>query len=753
MSEEPSVLDYLKISLRSWLKAPFKSASQEAGGYPLRIQDLESQRERILDDLQPDYLQEAVSQTETAPISPALPAVQVSFPWRSLFALAIALVAQSVLEPPVRFVLGGALLYLIAGVWAIAAALSGEWELASHEDEGRTTIDRGKPSSFVVGPSPSINRRSPANVIRHPIAFLSSVVLSLLAFFAFGGNRFTAANVTIWVAALGLLFYSLWQPQPGASSRLRRLGEIFSKREWNLKIKWGTVAVFAVAALVLFFRFYHLAQVPSEMTSDHAEKLLDVWDVLNGKTSIFFPRNTGREAIQFYLTAAAARYLGTGISFLSLKLGVAVAGLAMLVYLYLLGKEVGNRRVGLLCVLFAGIAYWTNVITRMGLRFSLYPLFVAPTLFYLIRGMRRSSRNDFLLAGLALGLGLHGYTPFRIVPFVVVAGVVIFLLHGQSSARRWETLRNLALLALVALFVFLPLMRYALDNPDQFAFRAFSRVGAAERPLPGPVGQLLLQNIWNGLRMFNWDDGEIWSVSIPHRPALDVISGALFLLGTILLLARYLRRRHWLDLFLILSVPMFMLPSILSLAFPSENPALNRAAGALVPVFLILALAMDGLMSGIEARLGPSRGPLIAYGLALLLIVFAARQNYDLVFHDYQNQYEMAAWNTSEMGAVIRDFVNLTGDPDSAWVVVYPYWVDTRLVGMIAGFPTKDYALWPEQLSETTADKRAKLFLIKPEDETDLLSLQQMYPTGTVQTYASEVENHNFLMFFVPPEK
>ncbi len=724
MNEEPSVLDYLKVSLRSWLRAPFRM--EEAHALPVQAQDVEQERIRDFEQREP------FTKTQAEPEF-----IPASIPWRSLLALAFALVAQSLLEPPARFALGGILLYILAGVWVVTAAFSGEWELASpgHSDELAIMASE-----------------SDSPVIRHPIAFFASIVLSLLAFFAFGGNRFTPLNVTIWVAALGLLFYSLWQPKTNAGSRLKRLGSIVRRRQWNLKITWGTFAAISVIALVLFFRFFHLAQVPSEMTSDHAEKLLDVWDVLNGRTSIFFPRNTGREAIQFYLTAAVVRTLGTGISFLSLKLGVAIAGLVMLVYLYLLGKEVGNRRVGLLFVLLAGIAYWTNVITRMGLRFSLYPLFVAPTFYYLIRGLRRSSRNDVLLAGLALGLGLHGYTPFRIVPFVVVAGVGIYLLHSQSNARRLETLRNLALLALVALVVFLPLMRYATDNPDQFAFRAFSRVGAAERPLPGPVGQLLLGNIWNALRMANWDDGEIWPVSVPHRPALDVISGALFLLGVILLLARYLRKRHWLDLFLILSVPMLMLPSILSLAFPSENPALNRAAGALVPVFLITALALDGLMSGIEARIGASRGPLVAYGLALLLILFAARQNYNLVFYDYENQYAQAAWNTSEMGAVIHDFVTLTGDPDSAWVVVYPYWVDTRLVGMIAGFPTKDYALWPDQLAGTTSDKRAKLFLIKPEDEVDLHALQQIYPTGTVQTYTSKVANHNFLMFFVPPQ-
>ena len=71
-------------------------------------------------------------------------------------------------------------------------------------------------------------------------------------------------------------------------------------------------------------------------------------------------------------------------------------------------------------LLFAGIAYWPNVISRVGLRFPLYPLFVAPTLFYLLRGLRTRNRNDFILSGIALGIGLHGYSPIRILPFVVV---------------------------------------------------------------------------------------------------------------------------------------------------------------------------------------------------------------------------------------------------------------------------------------------------------------------------------------------
>jgi hypothetical protein len=66
------------------------------------------------------------------------------------------------------------------------------------------------------------------------------------------------------------------------------------------------MTLLAALLLVIFFRFYWLDRVPGEMFSDHAEKLIDVSDVLNGQAHVFFPRNTGREAIQMYLTAAVA---------------------------------------------------------------------------------------------------------------------------------------------------------------------------------------------------------------------------------------------------------------------------------------------------------------------------------------------------------------------------------------------------------------------------------------------------------------
>ncbi|MDI6768490.1 MAG: glycosyltransferase family 39 protein [Anaerolineales bacterium] len=715
--EEPSVLDYIKSKQKFWQR-----------GGKIELPPAET----------PSPASHPLSPTTSLPST-----LLSSFPWRSLLALALALAGQRAFEPPHTTALTGIVLYLAAFGLLLWANLRGEWTL--HPLAASLLPD--DPLNPPKSPHHSLTMR------RTPL--LIGLPLALAAFLVFGGNLFTDLNLTLWLLALVFFIWAFWLRLPRGESIWARAKAFLAKENWQITItRWGLL-VLAAVALVLFFRLHNLNEVPAEPFSDHAEKILDVYDITQGQTHIFFERNTGREGLQMYWTLLIASVFGTGLSFFSLKLGTALAGLGILPYMYLLGKEIANRRVGLLAMLFAGIAYWPNIISRAGLRFPLYPLFVAPTLYYLLRGLRTRSRNAFILSGLFLGLGLHGYSPFRIVPFIVVIAVGLYLLHSQSKGARKQAVIWLSLLALVSLFVFLPLLRYILENPAAFNYRAFSRLGTIEAPLPDSGWKIFFSNLWNALRMFNWDDGQIWVVSVTGRPALDVVSGALFVIGIILLLVRYVRRRHWLDLFLLLSIPLLLLPSILSLAFPAENPALNRAAGALVPVFLIVGLALDGLVTGLGRRpelvegSGRARAAL-AWVVTGILLVWSMSQNYDLVFKQYDRAFRLGAWNSSEMGAVIEQFGQTYGSTDNAWIVPYPHWVDTRLPAIWVGIPNRDMATWRDDLGDTLTVPGAKLFIVKPEDTETVATLHQLYPQGTLSRYTSDIEDRDFLIFFVP---
>jgi 4-amino-4-deoxy-L-arabinose transferase-like glycosyltransferase len=716
--EEPSILDYIKQKLSPWKAQTIKIPKDELPSEKLSSQ-LVSQEEPSV-QIHPEI---------QAPPERKFP--WKDFPWRSLVALGLALFAQYSLEPRLnRSWTLGVILYLLSLGWLIWALRNGEWQLAPQRDDERSP-DSGK---FRLYP------------------LIASGVFSLLAFLGFSGNLFTAANEILWIAAVAFFIAAFWTDLPDLAAWRSRLVAFLKQPHWNFSFSRDTLLVLGIFLVVVFFRTYQLQQVPPEMISDHAEKLLDVYDVLHQQPHIFFPRNTGREAFQFYLIALTAKLFGTGLSFLTMKIGTVLCGLLTLLFIYLLGKEIANRRAGLLAMLFAGIAYWPNVISRLALRFTLYPFFVAPTLYYLIRGLRTSKRNDFIIAGLILGLGLHTYTPIRILPLVVLAAFFLYLIHRQSGGVRKITLQRLVILVLAAFIVFLPLFRYATENPEMFALRTFTRLSSWERPLPGPAGVIFLKNLWNAMVMFGWNDGTVWASSVPYRPALDVITAVFLYLGMALVLIRYLLRRHWLDIFLLLSVPLLMLPSILSLAFPEENPNLSRTGGALVPVFIIVGLSIDGFMHGITKKLPAPAGKRLAYGSVIFLFILSSFQNYNLVFKQYQNGYLLSSWNTSEMGQVVKNFSETLGSPDNVWLVGYPYWADSRLVGINSGYPAKDYGIFPEQLEMTKDQAGAKLFLIYPGDENTVAILKELYPDGWLQVYDSTREGKDFWMYFVPTQ-
>lgn len=703
---EPTVLDYVKSIFKDW-----KSFTAFLRAWADRADTMQ-------------LVETSTPESETPPTNAELPVTNYqspSFPWRSLLTLLLALAAQRSFEPlgdpPTQNAMIGVPLYIAALALMVWAFLRREW---------------------MPAPLPASQSNADPMVIR-PIELLFSLIAGGAAFVMLKENTFTIWNVLVWVLSIIFFIRAFWIKESPS------LGQRITDKLSRLRITPWTALVVAVFALAVFFRFYRLAEVPHEMTSDHAEKLMDVFDITEGKYSIYFPRNTGREPLYIYLSALVAGF--TGVSFLSIKIAAVIGGLLMLPYLYLLGKELGSERIGLLAVAFAAIAYWPGVIERFALRISFYPLFVAPTLYYLIRGLRRQHRNDFILAGAALGLGLNGYMPFRIMPIAVVIIVLVYIFHTRDAQARKQSLLWLGLLALTSFMFFIPLARYAIENPDIFGYRALTRVSSLETPLPGPVWQVFLGNLWNAAKEFNWYNGNIWVHSIPRRPALDVVGGALFLLGFFLVLIRYLRSRHWADLVLLLAIPLTQMPSILSLAFPVENPSLNRTAGAIVPVFLLVGVALDGLMSALGSG---KRRSVIAWSLAGALFVLSFVQNYDLIFRQYNSQYEYNAWNTSEMGAVMKDAIARGVPVDNVWIVPYAFWADTRLPPFWAGEPGRDIAIFRENLPTTLNIAGPKTFMVTQPDSETLSLLQSLYPQGQLQPYESAIDAHNFWIFSVP---
>ncbi|MFN8447249.1 MAG: glycosyltransferase family 39 protein [Anaerolineae bacterium] len=556
-------------------------------------------------------------------------------------------------------------------------------------------------------------RRREAVLVLSPtrlIALASGAVTSVLAWTYNGGNLFTVLGVIAWVASIILWVWALapegWTPIYAVQVAWYRL------RTTRIRITWTLLALIVIMAFGAYFRLVDLNGAPPEMTSDHVEKLLDVNRVLHGATNVFFANNHGRDAIQFYSLALLSYLPGLELNFTLLKLLTVIEGLITLPVLWWMGREVIGRddprlgnAVGLALAALVAVSYWHEMLSRLGLRIVLTPLFVALIMIFLARAVRYNRRSDFIYTGLALGVGLYAYQAIRMMPLAVLVAVGIAFIFGMRSMRdRGHMLVNLAALVIVAFAIFVPLFRYDTEYPEDFWRRTYGRLFGDDvtqttdengnlvmrAPVVGEVIAAFDQNIpafgsnfRNALLMYNWKGDVAWINNAPNQPAFDPVSGGLLIVGIGAWLARMMRRRDSFDWALLPLILVMMLPSALAIAYPIENPSATRMSGTLPGVYLLAALPLALLALALPRLIGRV-GTLVAVVGVGAVVLVSYGVNSKTYFEDYKASYTANSLPYSVGGEVLRSFAAEHGY-GNAFILAYPYWWDHRALGIDAG--------------------------------------------------------------------
>lgn len=562
------------------------------------------------------------------------------------------------------------------------------------------------------------------------------------------GNTAGGPGMVLWAAGLVMV-----------ATALARRAELPDRGPPPLRRQpWVELGLLvAITAVAGWLRCRHLATLPPEMISDHAEKLLDVREVLAGLRPVFFAANGGREPIQFYLTAGLVR-LGLPLSFLTLKLEMAAVGVAAVPLVWLLGREVGGRRLGLLAAAVTGLMPWHLQITRLGLRAPLSPLFAAATFLALLRALRSGRRDAWLVTGAVAGLGLYGYTGFRpmllAVPVMVTAAVVV----ARRPRSCWQALRPLAshagAAALLGVLVALPLLRVAVLQPDAFWRRSLARVAPGERTVDEPLALRLGQNWVRTLGMFNRTADGTWALSPPGRPALEPVGGALLLLGVATAGLLVIRRRDWRLATVLAGTPAMLSASAMALAFPGEVPHLARAAGALPLVAVLVALPLERLLA---ATRRPAGRRTVGIGIATLLALIAAGAA-RRVFVEYRDAYHERCLPVSVGADVARRWLGPGGDTHRIVLVGWPDGWDWRAFAFELGDADWSTVMWgtgPDMRDAVDAvapDPAGSLcFLGGPHAEEDAAALTARFPGAIVELHEDPVPRRRFVTVKVPP--
>jgi hypothetical protein len=395
------------------------------------------------------------------------------------------------------------------------------------------------------------------------------------------------------------------------------------------------------------------------------------------------------------------------------------------------------------------MSHWHIAITRIGLRFVFTGAFFTPTLYFLIRAFHYNRRNDWLAAGAFLGMGLHTYIPMRMVPVVLVALTAVKLLFdfwqnrrrqtpepfAENSAFSWHFGGNALLGGLTSLVFFLPLLRYMADYPDMFWLRASSRLTNGDSL---DYWQIFWGNTQRAWLMFNFRGDSVYVNNLPYSPMLDEVTAVLFLLGLVYLLWQLVRYRDRRSLYVFLSIAIMLLPSILSFAFVGENPSAVRTGGAIPAVMITAVLPLYAIWHyGLAAAVGRG-GQIVITAVLTILITIALVLNYNWYFNQYDQNYRQTALNHSELAQAAHDFIQRGGSLENVYHIAYPYWTDTRAIGILNGQPYWDQSIHNlDDLAQLANPSIPQLFLLNTEDEAARTLLTILLPQGELRRYYS----------------
>ncbi len=328
----------------------------------------------------------------------------------------------------------------------------------------------------------------------------------------------------------------------------------------------------------------------------------------------------GNETAFLYVQGAFIRLFGVSVA--SLRLPSAIVGVLTIAAVYLLGRQLFSSHAGLAAAFLLAISPWHIDISRSPKRPVLTPLFIALVLYFLCKALRhppsRRALRDMILCGVTLGVGLHGYEAFRLVPLAVT---VILLGVRLSQRRLGKGLVELAVVATWAMIMTLPIIVFALKYPGVY-FHHVTSASAVGSPDQGSLSQLVASAL---------TAGRFFLIGVPVEPrALDILSAPLFMVTPLflfglvgLMAARQgpAAHRRINSVAMVVTLAVMAAPILLT----TLNLAPRRFTGLMVPYYLLAGGALVGILRSVAGQAGWGRRVALgAGGICLALLLLAA---------------------------------------------------------------------------------------------------------------------------------
>lgn len=343
-----------------------------------------------------------------------------------------------------------------------------------------------------------------------------------------------------------------------------------------------TAVVLTVILVVAFLlRIINLTTIPPALNWDEVSHGWNAYSILKtGKDEwgVSFPtifRAYGDYKLPVYIYATALSEAVFGLTSFAVRLPSVLAGVATVLFTFLLTKKLFGRRVGLIAALLVAVEPWSSFLSRPAFEANFALMLIVSGVHFFLLGIEKVK---FLpVSATLLGLAVWTYNSARI--FVPLLLVLFAVLYRKELFSLWNTSRRLFTSSLLLItFFFLP-MFWQLANPqgqaryvwvailDEGAIHEINQARGASR-LPAVLARLAHNKVTYFVPKFaaNWlshfspeflflGGGSQFHFSIPGHGLLYAIN-APFILAGFIYLSKKRSRTSWIILGWIILAPV-----------------------------------------------------------------------------------------------------------------------------------------------------------------------------------------------------
>lgn len=508
-------------------------------------------------------------------------------------------------------------------------------------------------------------------------------------------------------------------------------------RNWWASNRTEFLIILGLILLATLARTVDLGVHPYPWSGDEASVGIEGQRILNGEVTNFFDTGwSGQPNWSFVPTALSLTVFGDNI--IGVRMVSAAAGILAVVFVYLLGREMFNKQVGLLAAGFL-VLYPIHVhFSRIGVNNINDGFMVVFVLWLVFRAIRTETIFDYTLAGVATGLTIYTYVGTRLV-LIMAIGTLIYMCLVRRGFFRTQ-LKGFGFYLAAMMITAAPMAYYFAQHPDIF----INRIGQEGILFNGWLGQHAIDTGQSVVSVLLEQLSRSTMVFIAHgapgnffnspQPYLTVLGAILFLLGMVYSFSRLRDSQNVVLLGWFWSV--VLLGGVLTLNPPSNTRMVMTAPA--VALFVGIGLWQLG---EVLARLNVR--PFVRASAVFALVAFLSLENGLFYFAEYRDNYyfqDASAELAMEAGLQLNDL----GSNYSLFVLGYPR--------VYSDFPTLTFLAAENPKSNPTPEELESIFLLSgqgalfvviPENVETLVLIQNRFPDGvlsTVQRKATENE-------------